>query len=274
MPLLLTVSNYWYMLRRREAIGQGSESISQSTSIHGGASYVWPAAFLTIANTFQSWAMSNARSTYICPLSSNACMTIPLLQILGSLLDCFILISIESLVLTPAGDASSDMVFDPAFLGSILMLFSLISSIGGIIAVITNTVYWIELFDPGWSYASTVAWYSVLFTIAVIAALHIWAHQGLLHLALFILWICSYSNGLTLSWMDRDVLPYCSNPSGCVPRLFPLGYHIIYTGLCQLRSRAIAASGLTCALICVCSVSSANLGTWLVSDFSNHKGTR
>ncbi|KAL2041531.1 hypothetical protein N7G274_005913 [Stereocaulon virgatum] len=207
VPLLLTVSKYWYMLRRREAKGHGSDSISQSTAIHGGANYVWPAAFLTIANTFQSWAMGDARSTYICPLSSNARMTIPLLQILGSFLDCCILVSIEGLVLTPAGDTSSNMVFNPAFLGSIFMLSSLISSIGGIIAIITNTVYWIELFDPGWSYASTVAWYSTIFTIAIIAALHIWARQGLLHLALYLLCICTYSNGLTLSWMDRDVLP-------------------------------------------------------------------
>ena len=206
MPLLLAIFDYWYTHRRRGKMAHGSESSFQLTVAYGGVNYMLPAAFLSISNAFQSLAMDSPRSTYICPLSSNARMTIPMLQILGVFLDSCILISIESLVLTPTMDPSSAMVFSPAVLGSLFLLSSIISSIGGILAVITNTVYWSEVFDPGWSYASTVAWYSIVFTAVVIAALHISAHHGLLHLALFVLCICTYSSGLALSWADRQVL--------------------------------------------------------------------
>ena len=45
--------------------------------------------------------------------------------------------------------------------------------IGGIIALGINKVYWVELFGVDWSYTGSLAWQAVLFTLTVIAALHI-----------------------------------------------------------------------------------------------------
>lgn len=46
-------------------------------------------------------------------------------------------------------------------------------SFSGIIALGTNSVYWVELFGVDWSYASSLAWQAVLSTLTVVAALHI-----------------------------------------------------------------------------------------------------
>lgn len=36
-----------------------------------------------------------------------------------------------------------------------------------------NSVYWVELADVSWSYASSIAWGSVVLTISVLAAIHV-----------------------------------------------------------------------------------------------------
>lgn len=45
--------------------------------------------------------------------------------------------------------------------------------IGGIIALGTNRVYWVELFGVDWSYTGSLAWQTALTTLTVVAALHV-----------------------------------------------------------------------------------------------------
>ncbi len=54
-----------------------------------------------------------------------------------------------------------------------IQLSSGISFFGGTIALIVNSVYWVELSDIGWSYAGSIVWSSVALTLSVVAALHV-----------------------------------------------------------------------------------------------------
>lgn len=45
--------------------------------------------------------------------------------------------------------------------------------VGGVLALISNTVYWVELFDIGWSYSGTIMLQAVVFTVTVLAALYV-----------------------------------------------------------------------------------------------------
>lgn len=58
-----------------------------------------------------------------------------------------------------------------------LQASSAILSLGGIVALFTNVVYGVELFGPDWSFANSLSWQTILYTITVVAALHIvsWA---------------------------------------------------------------------------------------------------
>ena len=45
--------------------------------------------------------------------------------------------------------------------------------IGGMIALGTHSVYWVELFGVDWSYTGSLAWQAVLTASTIVAALHI-----------------------------------------------------------------------------------------------------
>ena len=45
--------------------------------------------------------------------------------------------------------------------------------IGGVIALGTHSVYWVEVFGLDWSYTGSLAWQAILTASAVVAALHI-----------------------------------------------------------------------------------------------------
>ncbi|CAF9913461.1 MAG: hypothetical protein ALECFALPRED_008825 [Alectoria fallacina] len=53
------------------------------------------------------------------------------------------------------------------------MLSSVALFISGVIALAINKVYWVELFGVDWSYTGSLAWQAILFTVTIIAALHI-----------------------------------------------------------------------------------------------------
>ena len=100
LPLILAIYDYWYIDRRRSA-ADSSEVNSHLLASNRGGKYLVPAICLTIAYAFQAYATASPRSTYICPLSSDARITVPMLQIFGFSLDCLLLISLESVVGVP-----------------------------------------------------------------------------------------------------------------------------------------------------------------------------
>lgn len=52
-------------------------------------------------------------------------------------------------------------------------LSSVVTFVGGIVAIAVNSVYWVELSDIGWSYAGSTALAAVVLTIFLIAAVHV-----------------------------------------------------------------------------------------------------
>lgn len=91
LPLLLAIYDYWYIQRRRSESGKPSRA--------NGSTFrkIWPAIFLTAAYSFKASVTGAPRSTYICPLSSSANFSIPLMQILSTLLDCYVLVTLSGI---------------------------------------------------------------------------------------------------------------------------------------------------------------------------------
>lgn len=237
LPLLLAIYDYWYIDRRRSA-ADGSEVNKHLLPPNGGSKYLLPAICLSIAYAFQAYATASPRSTYICPLSSNARITVPSFQILGLLLDLILLIGVRSAIGVEVTEASSNDGLSLAFLSPIFLLSSFISFLGAGIALATNTVYWVELFDVGWSHAGSTIWLSIIFCVAVIAALHIMTYHGLLHWAIYVLCNCVYCSVLAHSWADRGFLAATTQ----IPIALFLGFYLVGL-LSYLRVQQGSASG-------------------------------
>lgn len=61
---------------------------------------------LTAAYSVKVSVMGTPRSTYICPLSSSANISVPFMQILVTLLDCYFLVSVSGITSIVKVDAS------------------------------------------------------------------------------------------------------------------------------------------------------------------------
>lgn len=100
LPLLLAIYDYWYIQRRRP------ESDNSFRGNGRTLRNLWPATFLTAAYALKASVMGAPRSTYICPLSSSANTSVPSMQILSVLLDCYVLVTISGVASTAVLDAS------------------------------------------------------------------------------------------------------------------------------------------------------------------------
>ena len=118
LPLLLAIYDYWYIQRRRPK--------SDTSYRANGSSFrnLWPAIFLTAAYHFKASFMACPRSTYICPLSSIANIGVPFMQILSTLLDCYIIVSVSSIASEAKWDASPKSDNPSVLLGHILLVSS------------------------------------------------------------------------------------------------------------------------------------------------------
>lgn len=70
-------------------------------------SRILPALCLCAAGVLQTYVMAGPRSTFICPISSSARTTVPLLQIVGVLIDCYVLVNLMTIVKAFNVDATS-----------------------------------------------------------------------------------------------------------------------------------------------------------------------
>jgi hypothetical protein len=73
----------------------------------GSTRYIAPAALLSISSFLVLVKTSALRSTYICPVANSAATTIPTLQFIGFLIDCFVVQAVYRLIddgISPADD--------------------------------------------------------------------------------------------------------------------------------------------------------------------------
>lgn len=125
MPFILAVREYWYIHPRppRADIASSSKPTSSflREAVEGRGKYLVPTACLAVANALAALVLAGPRSTYICPLSSYAIKTVPLLQILGLLLDCYIAQCI-AVILEEKPAMPSEVSAGPELIGSIFLV--------------------------------------------------------------------------------------------------------------------------------------------------------
>ena len=123
LPLLLAIYDYWYIQRRKSRVdNNGSPSMKLWTA--GSHSQLVPAFCIGLAGVLQTFVIPESRSTAICPLSSRLRSVVPILQYLGVLLDCYILISTTALVKNPSANDSTRVRFDPITLSTVFVVNS------------------------------------------------------------------------------------------------------------------------------------------------------
>lgn len=105
VPFLLAIYDYWYIQRRKVEPETASGKMDAVAGRVG--SHVLPALCLCAAGVLQTLAMAPPRSTFVCPLSSSARTNIPLLQMVGVLIECYILLKIESGIKSRSTDTNA-----------------------------------------------------------------------------------------------------------------------------------------------------------------------
>lgn len=99
---------------------QNAHLTSSKAFAHGKAKYILPAVLLTVASILTSFGTDAVRSTYICPQFAGK--IVPFFQIMGALIDSFVLVSIENVIRrTKANNATADAAV-PKVVGSVLVV--------------------------------------------------------------------------------------------------------------------------------------------------------
>lgn len=133
-----------------------------------------PGAILSVAVVFQASSADNLRSTYICPHFPSWGKYVPVLQIVGAFLDCFVLVSIEEITRRKSNSAPigtvAPTVIASIFLVSlrklcmikfridIIQLSAAFLFLGGFIAFITHPGYWRWTFAVDTAYFYDLMW--------------------------------------------------------------------------------------------------------------------
>lgn len=85
---------------------------------------LWPAVLLAAAFLVKASKMGAPKSTYICPISSNATIGVPFMQILSVFLDCYVIISLSGLASAAKLDTSPNSYDPSVVMGSIFLVIS------------------------------------------------------------------------------------------------------------------------------------------------------
>ena len=83
---------------------------------------LWPAVFLTAAYTVKASVMGAPRSTYICPRSLSANTGVPVMQILSTLLDCYVLVNISEVASAAKVEAFPKSDYPSVVVGCIFLV--------------------------------------------------------------------------------------------------------------------------------------------------------
>lgn len=108
LPLLISAYDYWRWQRFRPKDDDTAPDGSVYDAIgakltHGRFRYIPAACLLTLGGFLASSRQSGSRSTYICPIVLGLGRSIPLMQWLGVLLDCFLAVTAAELAQRGAG---------------------------------------------------------------------------------------------------------------------------------------------------------------------------
>lgn len=122
VPFLLAIYDYWYIQRSRRATAINSRPAWLWRIVHGEARYLLPAAVLSGASIYTSMNTDALRSTYIRPLFASARRTVPALQLLAALADCFCLLSIETIARRRTTNAAITSHLAPVMICSTFMV--------------------------------------------------------------------------------------------------------------------------------------------------------
>lgn len=120
MLLLMAIYECWYIQGRTAAVIQNLHPTNSRVFSFGKTRYVLPSAILTIAASFTAFGNDGIRSTYVCPHS--AAKIIPFIQISGTFLDAFALISIENIIKRMKVNSDPEDAGVPKVVGSLLVV--------------------------------------------------------------------------------------------------------------------------------------------------------
>lgn len=124
---LVAIYDYLYIQNRYPPTVENIHDTGLKPTSHGKARYVLPAALLSVAGILTSFGTDDVRSTYICPQLAGK--VVPILQIIGVLLDSFVLISIENVLRIARANNAGTSVVVPKVVGSVFLVSRLV--IGG-----------------------------------------------------------------------------------------------------------------------------------------------
>ena len=113
MPLILTVYHYLYNQR---------ESYNRLSGIKP-ARFLLPAALLSGGTLLSAFTTAEPRSTYVCQSAWYARSIVPITQLMGVILDCFVLIWIDIRIKSQKSDSATDQPYmDSAIVALVLMV--------------------------------------------------------------------------------------------------------------------------------------------------------
>ena len=126
LPLLLAVYDYWYKERRKpEDDSTFSHQASKpwmQRSLFDEVRYLLPTALFS--GTYASIAAleSFPRSTCICPTSTFEGYGVPFVQVLGLLIDAYVLVTLSNFFNDPEKRGAAPSIRAPVFLSFVLLV--------------------------------------------------------------------------------------------------------------------------------------------------------
>ncbi len=102
MPFILAVYDYRNDQRNKQPdeslLGCSVRRAWLHTALNGPARYILPATLVSCGSFLAASVMAEPRSTYVCQFAWYARSMVPVMQFMGLGLDCYILISIATLL--------------------------------------------------------------------------------------------------------------------------------------------------------------------------------
>lgn len=126
MPLILALYDYRYVQRdQKRNVNFPGNNVRRPwlhKALQGPAKYILPAALLGCGNFLAASVVAEPRSTYICQFAWYARSIVPVMQSVEIGLDCYILISIATLLKSRGTAAAMKSNTDPVTVALLLIV--------------------------------------------------------------------------------------------------------------------------------------------------------
>ena len=116
MPVVLTAYDYFY--------NQHDKRTSIRLTDIRPARFLFPAVLLSCGNLLTALTINEPRSTYICQYAWFARSIVPITQLVGLSLDCYILICIEGLIKAQKDDAATNQPYMSPVIVALILIVS------------------------------------------------------------------------------------------------------------------------------------------------------